>query len=182
MDANKTIIAWLNDARALEMGLVQALESQAHLARDFPEMQEHFQLHADESRNHAQLVEGCIERLGGRISATKGLVATVTGGLQGVATALMGDDLMKGLLASFASEHLEVASYRALIIAAGGMGEQEPSRTCHEILPAELAMIDWLNEQLPTVTRHYLASGRPENEQGNEQEGPPAGAPQQLAG
>lgn len=161
MNANTTIIAWLNDARALEMGLVQALESQAHLARNFPEMQEHFQLHADESRNHAQLVEGCIERLGGRISPTKGLVATLTGGLQGIATALMGDDLMKGLLASFASEHLEVASYRALIIAADELSDQETSRICHEILNDELAMVDWLNNQLPIVTRHYLTPGAP---------------------
>jgi ferritin-like metal-binding protein YciE len=159
MDANKTLLAWLNDARALEMGLVQALESQAKLARNHPEMQEHFQTHADESRNHAQLVESCIERRGGKISPTKGLFATLTGGLQGAITAFMGDDLMKGVLAAFASEHLEVASYRALVIAADELGDEETSRICQEILDDELAMIDWLYAELPAVTQFYLERG-----------------------
>lgn len=156
MDADKVFLGWLNDARAIELGLAQSLDATANLARNLPEVQAHFRVHADESRNHAELIESCIRRRGGSIAPLKGLMATVGAGLQGAAAIMLGTDLLKGVLAAVAAEHLEAAMYQSLIVASRELNDPETVRACETILNDEQAMIEWLSEQLPAITSASL--------------------------
>jgi len=59
------LIAWLNDAYGMEVGIVEVLERQAASAADHPQIQAGLEKHLEETRQHAELVKGCVERLGG---------------------------------------------------------------------------------------------------------------------
>jgi ferritin-like metal-binding protein YciE len=63
---------------------------------------------------------------------------------------------MKGSLASYAFEAMEIASYTILISAANRVGDKETARICKQILREEKAMAAWLERNLPTLTRQYL--------------------------
>ncbi len=64
---------------------------------------------------------------------------------------------MKGCIASYAFEAMEVASYRILAAAAQSMGDHETARVCQEIMEEEQAMADWLAQHMPSLTARYLA-------------------------
>jgi len=51
-------------------------------------------------------------------------------------------------------ENMEIASYTALIEAAG---DSATAQACRSILKEEVAMAEWLKEHLPEVTRAFLA-------------------------
>ncbi len=60
------------------------------------------------------------------------------------------------MLADYASEHFEIACYRSLIAAAEEAGKPQVAEVCSEILEDEEAMADWIEEQIPEVTRLVL--------------------------
>ena len=156
MAANDLVIAWLNDAHAMELGIAQVLESHAASAADHPQMQTRLQQHLDATKRHAELVKGCIERLGGQTSALKSGMANVMGTVQGMSTGAAKDELVKNALHDYGTEHFEIASYTSLMAAAQQAGDQETARICREILLEEEQMANWLIEQIPVVTLEQL--------------------------
>ncbi len=80
------VLAWLNDAHGMETGLVEVLEHQVKDAADFPQVQARLQLHLEETRRHAEIVKGCIERLGGDVSSLKTGMSSVFGKVQALST------------------------------------------------------------------------------------------------
>lgn len=156
MSANEALISWLNDAYALEQNLISVLADHAKDAADHPEIQARLDAHLDETREHAELVERCIERLGGSVSSAKGLVGRVSGVFSGASTALAADELVKNCLADYSMEHFEIASYQSLIAGAEALGFEDVADTCRRILRDEEHMAEWLEENLPVITRNYL--------------------------
>jgi ferritin-like metal-binding protein YciE len=65
MTHHDLIIGWLNDAHVMELGIVQVLERHAASAAEYPQVQAGIQKHLEQTRQHAELVKGCVERLGG---------------------------------------------------------------------------------------------------------------------
>lgn len=155
-DPRETLIGWLNDAYAMEKGLVQVLENHANDVKDRPEMYRKIAEHLEKTKMHAERVRDCVERLGGSTSAMKTAMGSVSGFLQGRSTGASPDELVKNALADYASEHLEIASYRALIVAARALGEHDVVRICEDILRDEEDMARWLEQSLPTVVQEYL--------------------------
>ena len=47
--------------------------------------------------------------------------------------------------------------YTALIAAANEAGDAQTAETCSIILDEEQSMADWLEEQLPQITKKYLS-------------------------
>lgn len=157
-DTNRnTLVAWLNDAHALEKQLGQVLETQERLAEGHPELQQGIRRHRDETRRHEELVESCLARLGASSSTFKDAVGTMMGVFSGPMMAMASDDLVKSALMDYASEHLEIASYKALIQASRQQGQEEIAKVCEEILRDEERMARWLEQQLPQVVRDHQA-------------------------
>ena len=75
---------------------------------------------------------------------------------QGFSGIFAGDEVIKGSLASYTFEHMEIASYRILIAAAEEMGDEKTARICRKILGEEEAMAEWLAENMEPLTRDYL--------------------------
>ncbi len=89
MAHQEMLLAWLNDACAMENALIRTLEHQIKDAEGHPELQARDRQHLDETRRHADLVKGCVERLGGGTSALKTGMANVQGVAQALSTRLV---------------------------------------------------------------------------------------------
>jgi ferritin-like metal-binding protein YciE len=63
---------------------------------------------------------------------------------------------MKNALADYASEHFEIACYRALIAAAEEADEARLIPLLEETLSEEEAMAEWLAERIPQAARHSV--------------------------
>jgi ferritin-like metal-binding protein YciE len=156
MADQNTVTSWLNDAHALELNLVQVLEHRVNDTKDYPQIQSRIQQHLEQTRRHAELVKGCIERLGGSTSAVKSAMGQVSGLFQGISTGLAKDEIVKNALADYASEQFEIASYTSLIAAAQTIGDQQTAAVCRQILHDEEEMARWLQQQIPLITQEFL--------------------------
>jgi ferritin-like metal-binding protein YciE len=77
--------------------------------------------------------------------------------VQGMLHAMASDEVLKHALASNAFEHFEASSYCSLAAAAEDAGEPEIAKTCEGIMQQELAMADWVWQQIPPMTHKYLS-------------------------
>lgn len=145
------LIAWLNDAYAMELALIPILENHANDAQRHPEIRERDLQHLEETRRHAKDVKRCLAHLGEKPSVTKKMIGKVTGAIESVSTEPFRDELMKNFIMDYAAEHFEIASYRALIAAAEEAGHPKIAKICRKILADEEAMAEWLEDHLPTA-------------------------------
>jgi ferritin-like metal-binding protein YciE len=150
----------------MEQGGMLTLENHANAAQGHAEVQSKLREHAEATRRHADLVAGCIERLGGRPSVLKEAIGTVMGKVQGVANLPAKDTVVKNALGDLAAENFEIASYRSLIAAAEQVGDNETADVCRQILDDEEEMAGWLAAQIPAITRQFLAEQTGEESQG----------------
>lgn len=150
------LVAWLNDAYAMEKALTKVLERHVKDAEGNTEVHERVARHLDDTRNHAAVVKSCIEGVGGSPSAAKAAFATLFGAGQGMLNKPLKDTLVKNAISDYAAEHFEIACYRALIVAADNLGEHAIATQLGGILDQELAMAQFLEEQLPHAVREQL--------------------------
>ena len=78
------------------------------------------------------------------------------GSIQGVATGMFEDELVKNALMDYASENFEIACYQALIVAAERFGDEETVSVCRDILRDEQEMAAFLSNALPNVVGSTL--------------------------
>ncbi|MDP9354413.1 MAG: ferritin-like domain-containing protein [Chloroflexota bacterium] len=156
MNPKDLVIAWLNDAHAMENALVQVLEHRVNDAKDYPAVQAMDQQHLEETRRHAEQVKGCIERLGGNVSSVKSVIGTLFGTVQAPMTGLARDEIVKNALVDYAAENFEVASYRALIAAATEVGDLETAAVCEQIMREDQAMAERIQQSLPGIVNERM--------------------------
>jgi ferritin-like metal-binding protein YciE len=156
MPERQLLLAWLNDAYAMEEALIPILENHAKDTRDHPQVRARIEQHLTETRQHADLVKGCIEQMGEKPSAGKSAVGKLLGTLVAPSTGPFRDELIKNAIADFAAEHFEIASYTALRAAAQEVGNDHIIRTCEQILADEQAMARWLEGNLPNTVHETL--------------------------
>lgn len=152
MTPQDQLIAWLNDAHAMERSLAKVLERHAKDAREFPEMQSRLEAHLLETERHADLVEQCLAILGRRPSVVKSAMGAMMGMAESRSTAGFRDEMVKNFLMDYTAEHFEIACYESLVAAANELGLQEIADICEGILVEEEEMALWLEERLPEVT------------------------------
>lgn len=156
MSHNDLYIDWLNNAHAMEVDLAQVLEGQLKQLQDVPEAQEKIAEHLKQTKRHADLMRRCIENNGGSVSSVKSIMGSAMGIVKNASVALADDKAAKIAVADYASEHLEIATYNALIAAAEFMHDEETVRICEEILEEEEDMAEWLLDQIPTMAENSL--------------------------
>jgi ferritin-like metal-binding protein YciE len=102
------------------------------------------------------MVRGCLATLGESPSMVKSTAAGFMGAVEGMSTAIFRDELLKAALADYAMEHFEMGCYSALANACEEAQLPEIARTCREIFGDEAEMADWLEEQIPELTRTIM--------------------------
>jgi ferritin-like metal-binding protein YciE len=154
--AKERLLEWLRDAHAMEEQAEQMLSSTSQRIENYPDLRAQMERHLEETRGQAKRLRGCIERLGSTTSTIKDLAGKVVAFGQGLSGLFVDDEVVKGSLASYTFEHMEIASYRILIAAAQQAGDSETARVCEQNLREEEAMAAWLEKNLASVTTRYL--------------------------
>lgn len=151
------LIAWLTDAHAMELSLVGVFENHVKDTDRLPDIRTRREEHLVETRQHVRKIERCLDHLGAKLpSSGTNATGTVFGRTLGETPDLFGGEIMKHALSHYAAEHLEIACYRSLVIAAEEIGELEVARICNEILADEESMARWLEQKLPDITLRSL--------------------------
>ena len=88
----------------------------------------------------------------------KSALASMSGAVQGMMNRPASDTMVKNALADYAAEHLEIASYKALIQAATELGENAVAERLTGILRQEEDMAAFLERQLPVAVSKTLAN------------------------
>ncbi|AZO82041.1 MULTISPECIES: ferritin-like domain-containing protein [unclassified Bosea (in: a-proteobacteria)] len=154
--AEERLMEWLRDAHAMEQQAETMLSSLATRIENYPDVKAQIEAHLEETRRQASQLESCIQRRGGGTSTIKDLAGKFVAFGQGLSGIFVGDEIIKGALASYTFEQMEIASYRILIAAAEQVGDPETSAVCARILGEEEAMARWLAENLAPLTQRYL--------------------------
>ena len=163
-DAREWFIQWLRDAHAMEEQAETMLAGQAQRIESYPALAERIRQHLEETKIQASRLRECLEALGEGTSLLKDTGGKLMATAQAMGGAFAGDEVMKGSLASYTFEQMEIASYRSLIAAAEHFGETRVVQACQANLQEEVAMAQWLDSQLPAITHAFLdraAAGDP---------------------
>jgi ferritin-like metal-binding protein YciE len=149
------LIAWLDDAYAMETGLVGILQNHAsHFNDHMPNAARRLQQHVVETQQHAQRLQDCLRILNTTPSGVKSTLSSFMGSIEGASTAIFRDQLVKDALGDYASEQFEVSCYTALVHAATELGYPEIADLCKRNLTEDQAMAAWLLQQVPAVVSH----------------------------
>jgi ferritin-like metal-binding protein YciE len=155
-DMNDRINQWLLDAHAMEEQAETILSGQSHRIESYPELETRMRQHLEETRSQKSRLERCIARRGASHSNVKDMVGKFTATMQNLSGLFTGDEVVKSVLASYAFEHMEIASYRILIAACDAAGDTETKAVLEDICREEEAMADWLRDAIPEITRRHL--------------------------
>ena len=152
----ENLLNWLRDAHAMEQQAEKMLKAQSERLENYPQLKARIDEHIEETLGQQQLIDECLTRLGGSASTLKDVGGKLMAFGQAVGGSLMSDEVIKGAMAGYVFENMEVASYTVLIAAAKAAGDAETQAACEKILPQEVAMAQWLLEHLPELTQAFL--------------------------
>ena len=150
------LIDWLRDAHAMEQQAEQMLGAQKSRLENYPTLRARIEQHLEETKGQQAILERTLTRLGSEPSTLKDIGGKLMAFGQAVGGMAVSDEVIKGAMAGYVFEHLEIAAYTVLIAAAEAAGDLETQKACKEILPQEVAMAQWLQEHLPELTRAFL--------------------------
>jgi ferritin-like metal-binding protein YciE len=150
------LLAWLNDAYALERAQIPILENHAEDARRQPNVRDKDLEHLEQTREHAKLVKECIGLLGAKPGKAKDAIGRITGAVTSLSTEPFDDEVVRNFLADFASENLEIISYEAIIALAEETGNRKIAKICGEILEDEVEMAAWLRRNIRRAVNDTL--------------------------
>ncbi|NHC54454.1 ferritin-like domain-containing protein [Pseudomonas sp. AU8050] len=153
---HENLLDWLRDAHAMEQQAEKMLKAQSERLENYPQLKARIDEHIEETLGQQQLIDECLTRLGGSASTLKDVGGKLMAFGQAVGGSLMSDEVIKGAMAGYVFENMEVASYTVLIAAAKAAGDAETQAACEKILPQEVAMAQWLLEHLPELTQAFL--------------------------
>lgn len=147
---------WLEQVYAMEKEAEILLDMQAERLRHYPLLRQRVIDHLGETQVQAEKVRACIERRGGSAPAVKGMLGGLMGMMHAGGSALAADEVVKSSALSYAFEHLEIAAYQALMLAAEAAGDAQTRDVCAEILAQEQAMAAWLDAHMEGTVLDFL--------------------------
>lgn len=156
MNQHETMLAWLKDAYAMENSIAETLERHKEDAKDYPDVKTAIEKHLEETKQQAVRVKKCIEEFGGEVSAIKKVGSAIMGAVAGMANKTSGDAIIKNALSEYSTEYFEIASYTCIKTAAKNMGHDQVVLLCEEIIAEEQKTADWIESNLPELTKKYL--------------------------
>lgn len=163
-EAREWLVQWTRDAHAMEEQAKTMLTGQASRLENYPELRARIERHIRETEGQAERLEACLADLGSSESTLK----DVGGKLMAMGQALGGmfasDEVMKGAMAGYTFEQMEIASYKILMQAAEELGEDRLAAVCRQNLDEEIAMAAWLDEHTPELTARFLARAELDSE------------------
>lgn len=147
---------WLRDAHAMEQQAEAMLGKMVDRVEKYPTLQNKLRQHLEDTKQQSKLVENCIEKMGASTSGMKDLAAKAMGFGQAISGLFVEDEVVKGMMASYVFENMEISAYTSLVTAADALGEHEIKSVLEGILRQEIEMAEWLLQHTPDITTQYL--------------------------
>lgn len=160
MDTRNELIGWLRDAYAMERSLETTLKKISHSSKHPEECRAICGKHLVETQQHAQTVESLLKSLGSDTSTVKTGIGLVMETLKGAGATLAHDEVVKEMIAAYASEHFEIACYEVIVAAAMVAGLPYVAEACLQIILEEKEMAKTICDMLPGIVRFYLGEKR----------------------
>ncbi|MCX5480158.1 ferritin-like domain-containing protein [Kaistia geumhonensis] len=154
--AEDRLMQWLRDAHAMEEQAVTMLDALAKRIENYADVRAKVEEHLAVTREQSRRLESCITARGGDTSTIKDLAGKVTAMSQGIGGMFAADEIVKGAMALYTFEHMEIASYRVLVAAAEEVGDTATAAVLQAILDEEIEAAHWVGEMLPDITVRYL--------------------------
>src|SRR5690606_6084341 len=120
--AEKTFVAGLRNAHALENQALALIDRQLGRLEDYPDLKARLQAHRRETEGQIARLDRVLESCGESASGLKDTALSLVGNLAAMGHALAEDEILKNSYANFAFENFEIASYRSLILVADRAG------------------------------------------------------------
>lgn len=150
------LVDWLRDAYAMEKQALEICERQAKRLDTYPELQQRIAQHAEETKDQIRQLDRCFEILGEESSMLKDAAGSLMGNVQALSGMFFSDEVVKGSMASYVFENMEIASYTILVAAADANNQPEIASICQGILKQEEDMAYWLRENIPSTVEKFL--------------------------
>jgi ferritin-like metal-binding protein YciE len=156
-EAEDRLMAWLRDAHAAEQQAETMLSGMARRLKHYPEFRSRIEQHIEETKRQASDLRDCIKRRNGSTSTLKDTGASLLGFGQAMSGMFTSDEVLKGAIAGYAFEAMEIASYKILIVAARSVGDEQTASVCENALREEEEMAEWLDNNISALTDKFLA-------------------------
>jgi len=150
-------IDWVRDAHAMEKQAEAMLSRMVDRLEHYPRLRDRINQHITETQDQQHLIESVLDRLDTSHSVLKDAAGKMTAMGQALGGLFASDEVVKGGISGYVFEHFEIASYSALIVAAEAVGDLEGAQVFRKIKVQEEQMANWLDENLPAVTKKYLS-------------------------
>jgi ferritin-like metal-binding protein YciE len=153
----QTYLAWLRDAHAMEKQALTMMEGQLSRLENYPQLKARIQTHITETKEQLAGLGRLLSRQASEPSLMKDTMGKLTALGQSFSGMFASDEVVKGTLASYTFEQMEIASYRILITAAEQIGDHQAVEVFTRCLEQEEAMADWLAGHSAEITRSFLS-------------------------
>lgn len=155
--ARTLFVSGLRDAHALENQALSIMNRQLERLEHYPDLSARLNAHVGETKGQIQRLESILDGLGESHSSMKDAAMSLTGNMAALAHTVAGDEVLKNSFADLAFENFEIASYKALLTMAEDGGFTSATSPLQATLREEEAMSGWLSENIPLITRRYMA-------------------------
>lgn len=150
------LLHWLRDAYAMEKQALEMCQRQSERIENYPDLKMRIARHVEETKGQIARLDKCFTLLDESSSTFKDAIGWTMGNLQAIGGMMTADEIVKGSLASYTFENMEIASYKILIAAAETAGQPAIAELCRENLQEEEDMADFLMEHLPATTAQFM--------------------------
>jgi ferritin-like metal-binding protein YciE len=149
-------ITGLKNAHALEKQALSIMEPQVSRIENYPEMADRLQAHIRETHGQIERIDQLLDMYNAKASMMKDMATSMSGGMAAIGHSLFNDEIIKNSFANYAFEHFEIAAYSSLITIAEDAGFRDATSFLQQNLREEQAMAEWIEGNLPMVTRRYM--------------------------
>lgn len=156
MTAKEIYITGLKNAHAMENQALSIMKPQVNRIEHYPDVASALQRHITETEAQIQRIEQLLSQSGASHSSLKDMALSASGAMAALGHTIAGDEILKNSFANFAFENFEIAAYTSLITVGEESGEADLS-LLRQSLDEERRMAAWIEENLPAVTRAFIA-------------------------
>ena len=156
-DSNDIFITGLRNAHAMEHQALSIMKPQVSRIENYPDVARRLQQHITETEGQIERLEQVLDGLGENRSALKDAALSLGGSMAAIGHTVAPDEIVKNSFANFAFENYEIAAYKSLLALANQSGKASAADLLAQNLDEEVAMAEWLDQNIEAVTLQYAA-------------------------
>lgn len=153
------LVKQLDEAYAMEQTVLKMLDSMIRTTSD-PSVVSDIETHREETEQHAEKVKRCLESYGEKPSKMKEALGSLTALMKAPADMVRGEQDMRNARDGYATEYLEIATYRLIEHLAKAADDKQALQVARENIADEARMAAHIEKAWGrTVARSLEESG-----------------------